>query len=80
MKTLLINGLTPKEYFRINGGLPIDSQEKLIDQHADLLRLLRVAYEVADELDQFAYQDKECFDPRRIGSFLASVRDLRGLV
>ena len=77
---LMINGFTPGEYFRLKGALPIESQEKLIEQHADLLQLLYAAYEVADEVKQYAYQNHECFRTQRVVKFLKSVHGLNTLV
>ena len=77
---LMINGLTPTEYILLNGVLPIDSQEKLIEQHTALLRLLRAANEVADDVALYAYQNHECFGTQRVVDFLTSVRGLNNLV
>lgn len=77
---LIINGLTPTEYILLNGAMPIDSQEKLIEQHTDLLQLLRAANEVADDVELYAYQNHECFGTQRVVDFLTSVRGLHNLV
>jgi len=74
---LQICGLTPKEHFRLNGALPTDIQEKLIDEHSDLLRLLYAAKDVADDLETQAYLNHEGFETRSVALFLNCVRSLR---
>ena len=80
MDTLLICGLTPAEYIRLNGSLPLDVQLRLAEGHCDFNELLRVSSDVAIELEEQAYINHECFDNRRISAFLSCVRGLHGLV
>jgi hypothetical protein len=80
MDTLLICGLTPAEYIRLNGSLPLDVQLRLAEGHCDFNELLRVSSDVAIELEEQAYINHECFDNRRIAAFLSCVRGLHGLV
>ena len=80
MNTLLICGLTPGEYIRLHGQLPVDVQVRLVEEHSDLLRLLHVSSDVAGDIEQQAYINHECFDNRRIVAFLICVRGLHGLI
>ena len=77
---LRIRALTPVEYIRLNGPLPLDVQVRLAEGHCDFIELLRVSSDVAIELEEQAYINHECFDNRRISAFLSCVRGLHGLV
>ena len=72
-----ICGLTPSEHFRLHGYIPTEIQEKLIDEHSDLLRLLYAAKDVADDLETQAYLNHEGFETRSVALFLNCVRSLR---
>ena len=73
-------GLTPKEHFRLHGKLPTDGQDKLIEEHEELLQLLLTAYEIAPDLEEQCYRHHESFDTPAIAKFLKIVRRLHGLV
>ena len=48
---------TPAEYLRVNGSLPIDMQETLVDQSAQLEQLQGVAANISEAMAQFPAED-----------------------
>lgn len=80
MMGMRLCGLTPKEHFRLNGTLPSDVQEKLIEEHGKLVRLLQAAIEIESALEEQAYRNHECFETQPVAEFLKCVRGLHGLL
>jgi hypothetical protein len=80
MMGMRLCGLTPKEHFRLNGTLPTDVQERLIEEHGKLVRLLQAAIEIATDLEEQAYRNHECFETQPVAEFLKCVRGLHGLL
>ena len=80
MMGMRLCGLSPKEHFRLYGTLPTDVQEKLIEEHGKLVRLLQAANEIATDLEEQAYRNHECFETQPVAEFLKCVRGLHGLL
>ena len=73
-------GLTLKEYFRLHGGLPPDIQERLVNEHSDLQKLLSITLEVERDIEQLAYLNCDSSESHEIESFLRCVRGLYGIL
>jgi hypothetical protein len=76
MLRILISGLTPREHFRLHGTLPTNIIEQILDQLDDLGKLLDVSCEIAPDLEQHVFRNREDFDFQSVSSFQKIVRGL----